>query len=45
MEDKPVCVSLKNEMKDILTDKFLSGKTELGGYDVLVLEKCKNSEK
>lgn len=42
MKDKPVCVSLKNEMKDILTDKFLSGKTELGGYDVLVLEKCKN---
>lgn len=39
MKDRPVCVSLKNEMKDILTDKFLSGKTELGGYDVLVLEK------
>ncbi|MGN0526996.1 MAG: beta-galactosidase [Acutalibacteraceae bacterium] len=39
MKDKPVCVNLKEKIKDILTDKFLIGKTELCGYDVLVLEK------
>lgn len=39
MKDKPAEVRLSEEMKDILTGKILKGKTDLDGYDVLVLEK------
>lgn len=39
MKDKPAAVRLDEEMKDILTGKTLNGNTEIGGYDVLVLEK------